>query len=129
MGLGTLDVVMLVLSLMASAVVGIYFSVLGRNSTSLEYLLGGRKMKPLPLALSLMVGTVSAITIMGSAGEMYAYGTQLWLMDLGILLALFIIAKFFIPIMYPLEMVSLYQVSDCPPSQGVHLSVISYPSV
>lgn len=109
MGLGTLDVVMLVLSLLASAAVGVYFSVIGRNSTSLEYLLGGRTMKPLPLALSLMVGTVSAITIMGSAGEMYAYGTQLWLMDLGILLALFIIAKFFIPIMYPLELISLYQ--------------------
>ncbi|XP_045132081.1 sodium-coupled monocarboxylate transporter 1-like isoform X3 [Portunus trituberculatus] len=109
MGLGTLDVVMLVLSLLASAAVGVYFSVLGRNSTSVEYLLGGRTMKPLPLALSLMVGTVSAITIMGSAGEMYAYGTQLWLMDLGILLALFIIAKYFIPIMYPLELISLYQ--------------------
>lgn len=66
-------------------------------------------MKPLPLALSLMVGTVSAITIMGNAGEMYAYGTQMWLMDLGILLALVIIAKLFIPVMYPLELVSLYQ--------------------
>uniref|UniRef100_A0A0P4W0X3 Sodium-dependent multivitamin transporter n=1 Tax=Scylla olivacea TaxID=85551 RepID=A0A0P4W0X3_SCYOL len=109
MGLGTLDVVMLVLSLLASAAVGVYYSVLGRNSTSLEYLLGGRTMKPLPLALSLMVGTVSAITIMGNAGEMYAYGTQMWLMDLGILLALVIIAKFFIPVMYPLELISLYQ--------------------
>lgn len=109
MGLGKLDVGMLVVSLLMSAAVGVYYSVLGRNATSLEYLLGGRTMKPLPLALSLMVGTVSAITIMGNAGEMYAYGTQMWLMDLGILLALIIIAKFFIPILYPLNLISLYQ--------------------
>ena len=113
MGLGTVDLVLLVLSLMASAMVGVYYSVMGRKSTPLEYLLGGRTMRPLPLALSLMVGTVSAITIMGNAGEMYAYGTQMWLMDLGILLALVIIAKLFIPVMYPLQLVSLYQVSVC----------------
>ncbi|KAG0727179.1 Sodium-coupled monocarboxylate transporter 1 [Chionoecetes opilio] len=109
MGLGIVDIVLLVLSLIASAAVGVFYSITGRKSTPLEYLLGGRNMQPLPLALSLMVGTVSAITIMGNAGEMYAYGTQMWLMDLGILMALIIIAKLFIPIMYPLQLVSLYQ--------------------
>ncbi|XP_045601787.1 sodium-coupled monocarboxylate transporter 1 [Procambarus clarkii] len=109
MALGILDIVLLALSVVASAAIGIYYGVKGLKSTPLEYLLGGRSMKPLPLALSMMVGTISAITIMGNAGEMYAYGTQLWVMDLGIVLGLVIVAKVFIPIMYPLHMVSLYQ--------------------
>lgn len=66
---------------------------------------------PFPLAMSLMVGTISAITIMGNAGEMYAYGTQIWVMDIGMLAGLIAIAKFFIPVMYPLQMVSMYHVS------------------
>ncbi|XP_050721481.1 sodium-coupled monocarboxylate transporter 1-like [Eriocheir sinensis] len=108
MGLGVLDMVLLVLSLILSAIVGVYHSVLGRKATPLEYMLGGRTMSPFPLALSLMVGTVSAITIMGNAGEMYAYGTQMWVMDIGMLVGLIAIAKFFIPVMYPLQMVSMY---------------------
>ncbi|XP_042240640.1 sodium-coupled monocarboxylate transporter 2-like [Homarus americanus] len=109
MGLGILDIVLLTLSIMSSAAIGIYYGIKGRKSTPLEYLLGGKSMKPLPLAMSMMVGTVSAITIMGNAGEMYAHGTQMWMMDLGIVLGLVIVAKVFIPIMYPLDMVSLYQ--------------------
>lgn len=111
MGLGVLDMVLLVLSLILSAMVGVYHSVMGRKATPLEYMLGGRTMSPFPLALSLMVGLVSAITIMGNAGEMYAYGTQLWIMDIGMVVGLLAVAKFVIPVMYPLKMVSLYQVS------------------
>ncbi|KAK3857907.1 hypothetical protein Pcinc_035870 [Petrolisthes cinctipes] len=109
MALGIVDIVLLVISLMCSAAIGVYYGIKGIRSTPLEYLLGGRSMKPLPLSLSLMVGTISAITIVGSAGEMYAFGTQLWMMDVGILFGLVIIAKVFIPILYPLKMVSLYE--------------------
>nr|XP_053629216.1 sodium-coupled monocarboxylate transporter 1-like isoform X2 [Cherax quadricarinatus] len=109
MGLGILDSVLLALSVVASASIGLYYGIKGLKSTPLEYLLGGRSMKPLPLALSITVGTVSAITIMGNAGEMYVHGTQLWIMDLGIVLGLIGIAKVFIPIMHPLHMISMYQ--------------------
>lgn len=68
-------------------------------------------MSPLPLAMSMMVGTISPITIMGNIGEMYAYGTQLWIMDIGLVIGMLIVAQVFIPIFYPLHMVSLYQVS------------------
>ncbi|XP_068231607.1 sodium-coupled monocarboxylate transporter 1-like [Palaemon carinicauda] len=109
MTLGIVDIILLSLSLILSAAIGIYYGVRGLQSTPLEYLLGGRSMRPFPLAMSMMVGTISAITIMGNAGEMYAYGTQLWVMDLGIVVGMTIVAKVFIPIMYPLQVVSLYQ--------------------
>ncbi|ROT80798.1 hypothetical protein C7M84_000465 [Penaeus vannamei] len=109
MGLGIVDILFLTLSVLVSAVIGLYQGYVGRRATPEGYLMGSRKMRPLPLAMSMMVGTVSAITIMGNAGEMYAYGTQLWIMDLGILLALVIIAKVMIPIIHPMEVVSLYE--------------------
>ncbi|XP_042864126.1 sodium-coupled monocarboxylate transporter 1-like [Penaeus japonicus] len=109
MGLGIVDILFLTLSVLVSAVIGLYQGYVGRRATPEGYLMGSRKMKPIPLAMSMMVGTVSAITIMGNAGEMYAYGTQLWVMDLGIMLALVIIAKVMIPIIHPMEVVSLYE--------------------
>ncbi|KAK7066255.1 hypothetical protein SK128_003763, partial [Halocaridina rubra] len=109
MALGIVDIVLLSISLLASAIIGLYYGVRGIQSTPLEYLLGGRSMRPFPLAMSMMVGTISAITIMGNAGEMYAYGTQLWVMDIGIVIGMIVVAKVFIPIMYPLQCVSLYQ--------------------
>lgn len=131
MGLGIVDILLLTLSVLVSAVIGLYQGYVGRRATPEGYLMGSRKMRPLPLAMSMMVGTVSAITIMGNAGEMYAYGTQLWIMDLGILLALVIIAKVMIPIIHPMEVVSLYEVSEdeepvvgCLPTEAV-LAVLS----
>ncbi|XP_037777968.1 LOW QUALITY PROTEIN: sodium-coupled monocarboxylate transporter 1-like [Penaeus monodon] len=109
MGLGVVDILFLTLSVLVSAIIGLYQGYVGRRATPECYLMGSRKMKPLPLAMSMMVGTVSAITIMGNAGEMYAYGTQLWIMDLGIILALVLIAKVMIPIIHPMEVVSLYE--------------------
>ncbi|XP_066943454.1 sodium-dependent multivitamin transporter-like isoform X3 [Macrobrachium rosenbergii] len=109
MNLSAVDITLFSISLITSAAIGIYYGVRGLQSTPLEYLLGGRSMKPFPLAMSMVVGTVSAVTIMGNAGEMYAYGTQLWVMDLGIAVGMLVVAKALIPIMYPLQMVSLYQ--------------------
>ena len=108
--LGTLDIVLLSISLVASASIGVYHGIKGLKATTNEYMLGGRRMNPIPLAMSMTVGTVSAITIMANAGEMYTYGTQLWMMDLGIAIGLVIVAKVFIPIFYPMKMISLYQV-------------------
>ena len=109
--LGILDFLLLLASLLITLAIGVYHGVAGRKATPDEYMLGGRNMSPLPLAMSMMVGTISPITIMGNIGEMYAYGTQLWIMDVGLVLGMILVAQVFIPIFYPLNMVSLYQVS------------------
>lgn len=41
-----------------------------------EYLMAGRNLKILPVALSILVSFVSAVGILGGPAEMYAYGTQ-----------------------------------------------------
>lgn len=112
--LGILDCILLVASLIITLAIGVYHGIVGRKATSEEYMLGGRTMSPLPLAMSMMVGTISPITIMGNIGEMYTYGTQLWIMDIGLALGMIVVAQMFIPIFYPLHMVSLYQVNSLP---------------
>uniref|UniRef100_A0A6A7FST5 Sodium-coupled monocarboxylate transporter 1-like n=2 Tax=Hirondellea gigas TaxID=1518452 RepID=A0A6A7FST5_9CRUS len=107
--LGILDIILLLASLLITLAIGIYHGIKGRNATPTEYMLGDRAMSPLPLAMSMMVGTISPITIMGNIGEMYSYGTQLWMMDVGLAIGMLIVARMFIPIFYPLHMVSLYQ--------------------
>ncbi|XP_047739797.1 sodium-coupled monocarboxylate transporter 1 [Hyalella azteca] len=107
--LGILDIILLAASLLVTLAIGVYHGVKGRKATPAEYMLGGRAMSPLPLAMSMMVGTISPITIMGNIGEMYAYGTQLWIMDVGLALGMVVVAEMFIPIFYPMHMVSLYQ--------------------
>ncbi|KAF2366266.1 Sodium/solute symporter [Trinorchestia longiramus] len=107
--LGVLDITLLLASLLVTLTIGVYHGVRGRKATPAEYMLGGRAMSPLPLAMSMIMGTISPITIMGNIGEMYAYGTQLWIMDIGIAIGMIIVAEMFIPIFYPLHMVSLYQ--------------------
>ena len=60
--------------------------------------------------MSLTVGTISGITIMGQTAEMYTNGAQLWVMDLGFLLGMIVVAEFFIPIFYPLKIINMYEV-------------------
>ncbi|XP_076063706.1 sodium-coupled monocarboxylate transporter 1-like [Oratosquilla oratoria] len=109
MGWGTVDIVLFVISIIISAGIGIYHSVKGIRATPSEYMLGDRGFSPLPLAASLTVGTISALTILGNAGEVYTHGTQIWMMDIGVVAGMVVVAKYFVPIFYPLKMVSLYQ--------------------
>lgn len=60
------DYTIFVLMLVASLLIGVVTAFKSRNETSTqEYLLGGRKMSPIPVAFSLLGGWVSAISILG----------------------------------------------------------------
>ncbi|XP_076063705.1 sodium-coupled monocarboxylate transporter 1-like [Oratosquilla oratoria] len=109
MGLGTLDIVLFSISLLLSAAIGIYHSIKGARATPDEYMLGNKNLSPLPLAMSLTVGSISALTILGNAGEVYAYGTQIWVMDIGLVAGIIVVAKFFVPIFYSMDVLSMFQ--------------------
>ncbi|CAH1367563.1 unnamed protein product [Tenebrio molitor] len=60
------DYLILVLTLLCSTLIGFYFGCFGtKQSTTTEYLFGDKKMKILPIALSLTVCHFSAITLIG----------------------------------------------------------------
>ncbi|MCU0979722.1 MAG: hypothetical protein MUF25_11220 [Pirellulaceae bacterium] len=55
--------------------VGLFFS--RRNKTAEDYLLGGRRMSPIALGLSLFATLVSTLSYLGNPGEMIANGPMM----------------------------------------------------
>ncbi|KAK8375833.1 hypothetical protein O3P69_008523 [Scylla paramamosain] len=78
------------------------------KGTAAEFLMGGRTLNPLVVALSTMVGAVSAITLLGNAAEMYAFGTQLWMNHFGIVLGFVFVHLVNLKVLYPLRITSVF---------------------
>ncbi|XP_055379151.1 sodium-coupled monocarboxylate transporter 1-like [Condylostylus longicornis] len=89
------------LMLTISAAIGVYFGFIQKGeNTAEEYLMGGRKMKSIPIAVSLISSQMSAIAIMTIPIETYLYGMQYYTMLLSILLVLPILLYIIVPIFY-----------------------------
>ncbi|XP_066969670.1 sodium-coupled monocarboxylate transporter 1-like [Macrobrachium rosenbergii] len=96
------------LLLVISLGIGVYSAFKTRGNTStLEYILGSRDLSPIAVFLSLLGGVVSAIAILGNATEMYFYGTQLCMSMMGNMFGILIVRNIFLPILYPLHIVSM----------------------
>lgn len=95
-----------------SAGIGIFYAIRGRqNETTKEFLMGGRSMHLLPIAISILVSFMSAILILGTPAEMYMAGTEYFLYVFGIMLAVVLAALLFVPLLYPLQLTSSFEVS------------------
>lgn len=98
---GTTDYVVFLLTLSLSAAVGVYFGFIKKSSGSAEeYLLGGRQMKTLPIAISLIASQLSGITMMTIPAEMYFFGTQYYLIAFTMVIICAIVNYVFIPVFY-----------------------------
>ena len=61
--------------LLISAVIGIYYAFAGRGQkTSKDFLMGGRRMTAVPVAMSLTASFMSAVTVLGTPSEVYRFG-------------------------------------------------------
>ncbi|GFR88848.1 sodium-coupled monocarboxylate transporter 1 [Elysia marginata] len=80
-----------------------------RAATREEYLMGGRHMAVLPVALSTFITFVSAVSLMGTPAEMYFFGAvgySIYMaMSLGHIIAAFTTA----PLINPLKLTSVYE--------------------
>ncbi|XP_076067717.1 sodium-coupled monocarboxylate transporter 1-like [Oratosquilla oratoria] len=107
---GVVDYVVLTVLTMISIVAGTSLAIRkNKNNNADDYLLGGRSMGIVPVALSLLGGFVSAISILGNATEMYYNGTQLSLSLLGSLWGVIISSQLVLPVLFPLKLVSVYE--------------------
>lgn len=95
---GTADYILLGATLLISLLIGLYYGYKNKQ-TNEELLVGGRNMSILPVAASVMVTYVSAITILGFPSEIYAHGAQIFVLHLvsavGIPISAFLIMPFF----------------------------------
>ena len=105
------DYVVFVSILVISVLIGIFHGCLGnRNKSSTDYLLGGRRMNWLPVALSIIVTFTSAILYVGIPAEVYIYGVSIVLIGVGMFIAMIITVILFVPLLYPLKLTSTYEV-------------------
>ncbi|XP_045134455.1 sodium-coupled monocarboxylate transporter 1-like [Portunus trituberculatus] len=105
---GVADWTIFVLLLVVSVLIGVGVAVRDRGHASpLQFLLGGKNMPPIAVALSLLGGWVSAISILGNSTEVYFHGTQITTTLLGVIPATIIMHQITTPILYNLKLYSI----------------------
>ncbi|XP_045514674.1 sodium-coupled monocarboxylate transporter 1-like isoform X1 [Pieris brassicae] len=92
---------------------GIWYSAVGSRTKAVrdlkDYLLGGKSMSTFPVAMSLIASYVSGVTILGTPAEIYNYGTQYWLVIVGVALSCLIVATMYLPVFCTLRLSSSYE--------------------
>ena len=98
--------------LLVSLLVGVYQACAGgKQKTAGEYLMGNRQLPFIPVTLSLLASYVSTNSIIGYAAETYTYGAQYSMSIIGYTLGVFLAIYIFIPLFYPLRLISVNEVS------------------
>ena len=106
------DIVIFTLTLAVSLGIGLYYAFVGGGQkTTKDYLMGGRKMKTIPVALSMVMSYISAILVLGNTAEMYTWGCQVFMTAIGSSFAYVLSAILFVPLFFPLRLTSSFEVS------------------
>lgn len=93
------DYVVFSIMLLISALIGIWYGCGpgGKQKTTAEYLLANRKMRHFPVAISLLVSYLSAITLLGVPSEIYTYGAQYYVLIVSYFIICGTVAVVFVP--------------------------------
>ncbi|GAB1602817.1 sodium-coupled monocarboxylate transporter 2-like [Argonauta hians] len=104
------DYVVFALTLSVSVIIGLFYAIKDRKlKTTKSYLLAEGNMSIGPVALSLVASFMSAITLLGTPAEIYNYNTMFMVMTLAYIVAMFFAAHVYIPILYRLQITSVYE--------------------
>uniref|UniRef100_A0A8B9RW80 Solute carrier family 5 member 8 n=1 Tax=Accipiter nisus TaxID=211598 RepID=A0A8B9RW80_9AVES len=104
------DYVVFVAMLLVSAAIGVYYAFVGGGQkSSKDFLMGGRSMSALPVALSLTASFMSAITVLGTPAEIYRYGAIFCIFAITYGLVVLCSAEIFLPVFYRLGITSTYE--------------------
>ena len=95
--------------LLVSSAIGVYHAIRGQKTTS-DFLMAGKSMGAIPLALSVLASFFSASTLLGTPAEIYLRGTMYWISIFGAMLAPLVGALVFGPFFYKLKVVSVFEV-------------------
>lgn len=113
-GIGTFvvwDYVVFAGMLLISAAIGIYYAFAGGGQqTSKDFLMGGRRMTAVPVALSLTASFMSAVTVLGTPTEVYRFGAIFSIFAITYFFVVAISAEVFLPVFYKLGITSTYEV-------------------
>ncbi|KFP81849.1 Sodium-coupled monocarboxylate transporter 1, partial [Acanthisitta chloris] len=104
------DYVVFAAMLLISAVIGVYYAFRGgAQKSSKDFLMAGRSMSALPVALSLTASFMSAVTVLGTPAEIYRYGAVFCIFAITYGLVVLCSAEIFLPVFYKLGITSTYE--------------------
>ncbi|XP_018576921.1 sodium-coupled monocarboxylate transporter 1 [Anoplophora glabripennis] len=93
-----------------SGLIGIYFGCCGKKqNTTKEYLMGGKKMKVIPIAISLVASHTSGITLLALPADVYVFGATYWLGSISMMILSVITVYVYLPVFYNLHLTSTYE--------------------
>lgn len=114
------DYIVCVAMLAVSAAIGVYYALTGsKQSTTKEFLFGGKTMKVIPVAMSVLATFLSAITLLGVPAESYQFGIQYWIVNISYCFVIPVTAHIYVPLFYKLQVSSVNEVS------GIHYLLFS----
>ena len=102
----------LVLAAYALLMLGVGLFYAGRNKTADDYLLGGRRMSPVAVGLSLFATLVSTLSYLGTPGEMIANGPMMTLQLVAYPLVFVIVGYGLIPLLMRQPVTSAYEILE-----------------
>uniref|UniRef100_A0ABM0MG79 Sodium-coupled monocarboxylate transporter 1-like n=1 Tax=Saccoglossus kowalevskii TaxID=10224 RepID=A0ABM0MG79_SACKO len=102
------DIVVIVAVLLFVACQGIYHGWKAKNTTK-DYLTAGRSLSGVPVAMSMLVTFMSAITLLGNPAEVYLYGLGYAAYLFSFIWSYPLVAWFFVPVFHSLPLTSAYE--------------------
>lgn len=104
------DYVVFAATILGAAGIGLFQAIRSRKETSSdEFLLGGRQMTAVPVAMSLTASFMSGITVIGTPAEAYRFGAAFWLFAFAYAVMSTVTAELFVPLFYRLGITSAYE--------------------
>lgn len=116
------DYVVFSLMLLISAFIGVWHACRGgKQNTTEEYLLANRKMKFLPVSISILLSFLSAITLLGIPAEIYVYGAQFFMTTIAYILICIVVSTVFIPMFRRIKLTSVHEYLERRFSLGIRI--------
>ncbi|XP_029048064.1 putative sodium-dependent multivitamin transporter [Osmia bicornis bicornis] len=108
--LGVADYAVIVLTMLISIGIGVYYwRTGGKEKSTEEYFVANRSMRVAPVAIALTVSYLSAVSLLGVSSENYLYGSQYAVINVGYGLATPIVAYFYMPVFFNLGSASAFE--------------------
>lgn len=105
------DYLMLILTLVVSAGIGIYYRFTGgKQKTTKEYFLADGGVSIVPVSFSLVASFMSAISLMGLSTEIYSFGTLFLVINISYIYGTAVSAYLYLPVFFKMQATSAYEV-------------------
>ncbi|CAL8115700.1 unnamed protein product [Orchesella dallaii] len=103
------DYVVVAATLLFSVFIGIYYGCIAKQQTNDDLLLGGKSMGIAPIAASMLVTYLSAVTVLGYPAEVYGYGIQIFTNTISFIVVVPFSVYFFMTVFYKMQLTSVYE--------------------